>query len=124
MRVGLNNLYQLCGFQEEYPYNIALLLDVARAYLDLGYPDLAVGTAYKALLLNDAALDESDELHEEVIEALRETIAHEPMTNRAAMLEYEPTNAEAPFRKLDKPDLHVRDDEIRKWAEEHYRWAV
>lgn len=43
---------------------------LARLYLELAYPDLAAGSAYKALLLSDAARDECDEYHDQATEAL------------------------------------------------------
>lgn len=43
----------------------------AQRYLNLDYPDLAAGAAYKALLLSDAVRDESDEYHEQAVEALK-----------------------------------------------------
>lgn len=41
---------------------------MAKAYRDLGYPDLAIGDAYKALLLVDEVAEEG-EYHEEALEA-------------------------------------------------------
>lgn len=52
----------------EQPYSIAHRLQLARAYRSLGYPDLAVGDAYKALLLVDEVADEG-EYHDETLEA-------------------------------------------------------
>ena len=51
------------------PYNIASRLNLAASYENLGYPDLAAGEAYRALLLGDEALNEDAEFHEEVIDA-------------------------------------------------------
>lgn len=52
----------------EQPYSIVHRLRLAKAYRDLGYPDLAVGDAYKALLLVDEVAEEG-EYHEEAVEA-------------------------------------------------------
>lgn len=41
---------------------------MAKAYRGLGYPDLAIGDAYKALLLVDEVAEEG-EYHEEALEA-------------------------------------------------------
>ena len=41
---------------------------MARAYRNLGYPDLAIGDAYKALLLVDEVAEEG-EYHDEALEA-------------------------------------------------------
>lgn len=43
-------------------------INLAKAYKSLGYPDLAVGDAYKALLLVDEVAEEG-EYHEEALEA-------------------------------------------------------
>ena len=47
------------------PYNASLYLARAECYQTLGFPDLAAGDAYKALLLTDEATDESGEYHEQ-----------------------------------------------------------
>ncbi|KAF2863453.1 hypothetical protein K470DRAFT_262191 [Piedraia hortae CBS 480.64] len=49
--------------QPENCYSVGLYIYSAHVYLALDYPDLATGEAYKALLLADAANDESDEYH-------------------------------------------------------------
>ncbi|MCJ1438355.1 hypothetical protein MMC27_007743 [Xylographa pallens] len=54
----------------ESPYDAKSYLDRADLYQDLGFPDLAAGDAYKALLLTDEAADESGEYHEVALNAL------------------------------------------------------
>ena len=54
------------------PYSPLLYVRRAISYQDLGYPDLAAGDAYKALLLTDDASDESGEYHEQVLRAVEE----------------------------------------------------
>jgi hypothetical protein len=56
---------------EENPYDFVVYLNRAAAYADLGYPDLAAGDAYRALLLIDEVGDESFEYHEQAVEALQ-----------------------------------------------------
>ena len=48
---------------DDFPYSILLHLILSHTYIDLFYPDLAAGAAYKALLLCDALRDEADEYH-------------------------------------------------------------
>ncbi len=55
---------------EEDPYHCDPYIQRAVCYEKLGYPDLAAGDAYRALLLTDEILDESGEWHELAIEAL------------------------------------------------------
>lgn len=50
------------------PYSILHRLKLAKAYQALGYPDLAIGDAYKALLLIDEVVQEG-EYHDESLEA-------------------------------------------------------
>jgi hypothetical protein len=62
---------QLVALQQqtpEQPYSIPHRLRLAKAYRKLGYPDLAAGDAYKALLLIDEVAEEG-EYHDEAIEA-------------------------------------------------------
>jgi hypothetical protein len=55
---------------EQHPYHVLCYIQLSRDYADLGYPDLAAGSAYKALLLFDAIQDESDEYHERAVDSL------------------------------------------------------
>ncbi|CAK7563243.1 MAG: hypothetical protein SEPTF4163_001106 [Sporothrix epigloea] len=59
----------------EEPYDLILYLRRAAVYADLAYPDLAVGDAYRALLLTDELSDESFEYHEQTYEAMRVYVA-------------------------------------------------
>ena len=52
------------------PYDASLYLSRAGCYAELGFPDLAAGDAYKALLLIDEYGDESSEYHEHAFNAL------------------------------------------------------
>ena len=51
------------------PYSTKLRLRLAQSYARLGYPDLAAGEAYIALLLSDEILDTGGEYHDEVFTA-------------------------------------------------------
>lgn len=53
------------------PYDLILNLERAVVYSNLGYPDLAAGDAYRALLLTDEVRDEGFEYHEQAVEALQ-----------------------------------------------------
>lgn len=53
------------------PYDAILYLERAVVHSNLGYPDLAAGDAYRALLLADEVRDESGEYHDEALAALR-----------------------------------------------------
>lgn len=55
----------------ELPYDLVLYLERAAIYEKLGYPDLAAGDAYKALVLTDEVRDESFEYHEQALETLQ-----------------------------------------------------
>ncbi|KAH7041206.1 uncharacterized protein B0I36DRAFT_234903 [Microdochium trichocladiopsis] len=61
---------QLTAKLLESPYDAILYLRRAVVYTNLGYPDLAAGDAYKALLLTDEVSDDSFEYHEQACEAL------------------------------------------------------
>lgn len=52
------------------PYNLILYLQRAVVYSNLGYPDLAAGDAYRALLLTDEIRDDGFEYHDQAVEAL------------------------------------------------------
>ena len=54
---------------EQSPYSCSSYMQRAVCHEKLGYPDLAAGDAYRALLLTDELLDESGEWHELAVEA-------------------------------------------------------
>ncbi|KAI9817864.1 MAG: hypothetical protein M1827_000983 [Pycnora praestabilis] len=55
----------------ESPYDLVLYIQRSSAYEHLGFPDLAAGDAYRALLLTDEVHDECSEYHEQAGEALQ-----------------------------------------------------
>ncbi|KAK3357520.1 hypothetical protein B0T25DRAFT_451132 [Lasiosphaeria hispida] len=66
----LTRRLQLTEALAEDPYDLILYLNRAVVHSNLAYPDLAVGDAYRALLLADEAGDESFEYHERAKVAL------------------------------------------------------
>lgn len=64
----LDRLLELQKNTPDSPYSIIHRLNLARAYRDLGYPELAASDAYKALLLVDEVSEEA-EFHDEASEA-------------------------------------------------------
>jgi hypothetical protein len=68
LRKWQDELLELRQRTTEQPYSIVHRLELAKAYQILGYPDLAAGDAYKALMLVDEVREEG-EYHEAAIEA-------------------------------------------------------
>lgn len=68
MQEKLEGLFELQTGTTNTPYSIRHRLALAHAYESLGYPDLAAGDAYKALLLVDECAEEG-EFHEEALGA-------------------------------------------------------
>ena len=60
MQQRLDELFELQKQTPEKPYSILHRLALADAYKNLGYPDLAAGDAYKALLLVDEVAEEGE----------------------------------------------------------------
>ncbi|KAG0646738.1 hypothetical protein D0Z07_6373 [Hyphodiscus hymeniophilus] len=60
----------------ELPYDLVTYLERAAVHADLGYPDLAAGDSYRALLLCDEVRDESFEYHEQALRALESRSAN------------------------------------------------
>jgi hypothetical protein len=54
------------------PYDLIAYIERAAVHSELGYPDLAAGDAYRALLLCDECANEGFEYHEQALDALRE----------------------------------------------------
>ena len=66
----LDRRQQLTNALLGLPYDLILYIERAVVYSDLGYPDLAAGDGYRALLLSDEVRDESFEYHEQALSAL------------------------------------------------------
>lgn len=90
----------------EEPYSISSRLRLSKAYQALGYPDLAAGDAYKALILVDEVLDEG-EYHDEALEAARTDVISERMTGLNL--------------KDEEKNSSLEDDDILTWAQT--RWS-
>ncbi|KAI4690792.1 uncharacterized protein J4E88_002265 [Alternaria novae-zelandiae] len=90
----------------EEPYSISSRLRLSKAYQALGYPDLAAGDAYKALILVDEVLDEG-EYHDEALEAARTDVISERMTELGM--------------KDEEKNSSLVDDDILTWAQT--RWS-
>ncbi|GME38422.1 Mynd domain-containing protein [Neofusicoccum parvum] len=89
----------------EQPYSISLRLQQAELYRALGFPDLAAGEAYRALLLVDEVLDESGEYHEQALEDITEEVARKPASRLAECTESK------------ECDVEVEEDEACLWAQ-------
>jgi hypothetical protein len=72
----------------QQPYSILHRLNLARAYKELGYPDLAASDAYKALILVDELVEEG-EYHDEALEAARADLVPEKMAELSISAEEE-----------------------------------
>ena len=76
MKANLNDLLQqrtqLSLDLEKSPYSLYIYLQRAAIYEELGYPDLAAGDAYRALLLTDEVLDGYGEFHQQALEAIED----------------------------------------------------
>ncbi|KAJ9154914.1 Wd tetratricopeptide repeat domain-containing protein [Pleurostoma richardsiae] len=67
----LSRRQRLSDALADSPYDLILYLQRASVYAHLGYPSLAAGDAYRALLLTDEVRNESFEYHEQALEALK-----------------------------------------------------
>lgn len=68
--VLLDRREQLTDLLGESPYDLIRYLQRAVVYSNIGYPDLAAGDAYRALLLTDEVRNEGFEYHDEAVKAL------------------------------------------------------
>ncbi|KAF2157671.1 hypothetical protein K461DRAFT_284205 [Myriangium duriaei CBS 260.36] len=91
----LAKLDNIRNWLDQLPYSIQLYLEQADSFQRLGYPDLAAGAAYKALLLNDAINDDSDEYYQNAISGFASSCIQLPVELRSA---WPPWPAEDPVR--------------------------
>ncbi|KAK3112494.1 hypothetical protein LTR53_011210, partial [Teratosphaeriaceae sp. CCFEE 6253] len=117
----LQHIVRMQRYLVEYPYLLPLRIVIAQKYLQLGYPDLASGEAYKALLLCDAIHDASDEYHGPASAQLREFIQQIPLVERIRLLKGELQDGKGPPPREPDEDMDV---EVDIWIREHYKpWA-
>jgi hypothetical protein len=67
----LDRRLQLTEALGSLPYDLIHYLERSVVHSDLGYPDLAAGDAYRALLLSDEVANEGFEYHEQALESLQ-----------------------------------------------------
>lgn len=70
------------------PYNLVLHIYLGLHYFCAGYPDLAVGAAYKALLLCDAVEDEAEEYHEQATASLEQIFPLQSPAERQQIVDW------------------------------------
>lgn len=104
---------------EDYPYCLPLYLILAIDFLGIGYPDLAAGAAYKALLLSDALDNEAEEYHDEASEALKAVIQMQPLEERIDVIR---RAMDAELQNSTPTELDpTLDVELTLWLKVHYR---
>lgn len=125
--IALSELFNLV---EEQPYCLLVYLELASVYLLLGYPDLAAGSAYKALLLTDAVRDDSDEYHEQAFEVFAQVISRIPAETRLLAMERALENdperylTDADISPPDEPIIEDDYETLMAWCENFYQRAM
>ncbi|EXM36356.1 SET domain [Fusarium oxysporum f. sp. vasinfectum] len=106
----LDRRSQLTEGLSSLPYDLILYLNRAAIHSNLGYPDLAAGDAYRALLLADEVLNEGFEYHEQALESLQMHTAV-PLPDVLA-------HGNLPQDELQSPetDLEVEDEAVKRLA--------
>lgn len=105
---------------DEYQYCLPLYILLAQKFLCLGYPDLAAGESYKALLLADAIQDGSDEVHDQAFEALHNLVLQHPVVERIQLLKNEIIDGlENSIHESQEADEGI-DVEVGVWLRKHY----
>lgn len=69
-RSAFHERHLLTSQLSDSPYQCGCYLKRALCHERLGFPDLAAGDAYRALLLTDEVQDESGEYHEQAVAAI------------------------------------------------------
>ena len=109
---------------DDQPYSIHLYLSIADCYSDLGYPDLAVGAAYKALLLADALEDDCDEYYESAFNAVVEFVSTQDRGTRLQVLDKHAELREGveldDSKSTDQTMPQPEEDEVMIWVHEHF----
>ncbi|KAK5701493.1 hypothetical protein LTR97_004308 [Elasticomyces elasticus] len=103
-------------------YVIPSRIVLSQKYLQLGYPDLAAGEAYKALMLCDSVRDPADIYHGDVVSQLHKLIPQIPLVERIRQLKLDVEGEKAPpTSRAPGEDMDV---EVDVWCRYHYLpWA-
>ncbi|KAG8627319.1 hypothetical protein KVT40_004802 [Elsinoe batatas] len=107
--------HELHQWLDRLPYSPQLYVEISDIYAKLGYPDLAVGAAYKALLLTDAIEDDTDEYHEET---LTDTVASTAQIPAEVIPSLQPPSV-ASFAALSLHDHVSADEPAEGLSDEH-----
>lgn len=107
----------------EDSYSIHLYQTRCGVYDALGYPDLAAGDAYKALLLVDEVTDETGEYHDQALESLSAYIATLPISTRLRQVSSDEV-LRSSFEGADSTDASVTEPEALFWAHSIYGAAA
>lgn len=70
----LERRLELTNELADSPYDLFVYIQRAIVHSDLGYPDLAAGDAYRALLLTDEVEEDGQEYHEQASEAFKKYV--------------------------------------------------
>ena len=85
---------------------------LAIQYQRLGYPDLAAGSAYKALLLKDALDEPAEEYHDQATESMQVVVDSQPEERRKRLLDSQTNNL--------SNDEDAQMTEVQLWMQHHY----
>ncbi|KAI5369704.1 Putative SET domain-containing protein [Septoria linicola] len=116
----LERLDEAFQYVVDNPYSIPIHVFIAVQFLGLGYPDLAAGSAYKALLLSDALEDDAEEYHDKACESMKIVIQKLPLEERIKIIRQAMdagVESGGVTAELD-PTLDI---EITLWLKVHYR---
>jgi hypothetical protein len=94
------------------PYCSPAHIYLAIQYGRLGYPDLAAGSTYKALLLKDAIDEPSEEYHDQAIESMQVIVESQPEEARKRLLDLQANIASY--------DEDAKMTEAQLWMNFHY----
>lgn len=122
----LEQLTHLFTSLSESPYSIEIYIHLSEVYGGLGYPELAAGAVYKALLLIDAILDE-DEYCEEAIAAVSDSIRSQSYSVRCEVLESHPnlrSTLQQATSDSEASSSEPDDEEVLVWVKERYAVQV
>jgi hypothetical protein len=84
----------------------------------LGYPDLAAGSAYKALLLKDAIDEPSEEYHDQANEAMQSIVESQPDEERKRLQDWQANSESRDENGLREQVADM--SEVQLWMYMHY----
>lgn len=114
MNAVLQSVAKTQAYLQDHPYCLVSYTKISEYFRQLGFPDLAAGAGYKALLLADAIEDDSDEYYDAANSDLSDFVSTLPADHEYRCLGHEEQSTAVVLRDV-RPSMLVVASHIPSW---------